>query len=58
MKNINFEIQTKYGKFSDALVFGDDEILPDDAESEILKQQRLANWIAIIENPVVDTGQG
>jgi hypothetical protein len=50
---IDFQFTTQYGTFSDSLVFGD-EIIPSDDEIEAMKQQRLANWIAIITAPPVD----
>jgi len=46
---INFSFDTPYGRFSDALNFGDE--LPSDAEIEAMKQARLDNWIAIITAP-------
>ena len=48
---IDFEFETQYAKFSDALHLPDDHGLSD-AEIEAMKQQRLANWIAFIETPV------
>lgn len=51
---IDFEFQTPYGKFADALWFSDDQNLPSDAEIEAMKQQRLNNWIAIITTPPVE----
>lgn len=47
---IDFEFQTQYGKFADALWFPDDQV-PDDATIEAMKQQRLDNWIDSILNP-------
>jgi hypothetical protein len=56
---IDFEFETPYGKFADALHFNDDEPLPSDAEIEAMKQQRLDNWVALVsyvapEEPLVD----
>jgi len=48
---IDFEFQTPYGKFSDALWFPEGEELPSDTEIEAMKQQRLSNWIAAITTP-------
>jgi hypothetical protein len=48
---IEFEYTTKYGRFSDALWFPDDAPMTDE-EIAAEKQRRLANWIAMIENPV------
>ena len=44
---IDFEFETQYGKFGDALYF-DEGVIPSEAEIEVLKQQRLANWLAIV----------
>jgi hypothetical protein len=49
---IDFEFETPYGKFADALWFSDDEPTPSDIEIEILKQQRLNDWLAIFTEPV------
>jgi hypothetical protein len=54
MANINFEFDTPYGKFSDALWFAEDQGPPSDADIETMKQQRLDNWIAVITAPPVD----
>lgn len=48
---IDFEFQTTYGKFSDALWFPEGEELPSDTEIEAMKQQRLNDWIAAITTP-------
>jgi hypothetical protein len=47
---IDFSFDTKYGVFADALHFPDDAI-PSDADIEAMKQQRLANWLAIVDAP-------
>ncbi len=47
---INFCFDTKYGKFCDALHLDDNHGLSD-AEIEAMKQQRLTNWLAVIEAP-------
>lgn len=47
---IDFEFQTQYGKFADALWFADDQV-PDEATIEAMKQQRLNNWITAILSP-------
>jgi len=44
---IDFQFDTQYGKFCDALHLSDDHSLTD-AEIEAMKQQRLTNWIAVI----------
>lgn len=51
---IDFTFETKYGNFSDALWFSDEQPLPSDADIETMKQERLTNWLTIIENPPVD----
>lgn len=50
---IDFQFDTKHGTFCDALYFEDDNI-PSDEDIEAMKQQRLVNWIAIIEAPPVE----
>lgn len=50
MINIDFEFETKYGKFADAISFPDDEPMTDE-EVEAEKQRRLSKWIALIERP-------
>jgi hypothetical protein len=52
---IDFQFDTQYGTFADALWFPDDQPVPSDADIEAMKQQRLNNWIAIITAPPVDT---
>ena len=53
MVSIEFEFDTTYGTFRDALVLPDDHGLSD-AELEAMKQQRLDNWIAVITAPPVE----
>ena len=48
---IDFEFETQYGKFADALWFPEDQPTPTDTEIEAMKQQRLTDWLAIIEAP-------
>ena len=48
---IDFEFNTQYGKFSDALHFPDNQELPSDDEIEVMKQERLNNWITVITTP-------
>jgi hypothetical protein len=47
---IDFEFTTPYGVFRDALYLDDDHQLSE-AEINALKQERLDNWLAAIENP-------
>lgn len=49
---IDFEFETQYGKFADALYFEDDAI-PSEVEIDLLKQERLDGWIAIVTAPPV-----
>jgi len=44
---IDFQFETQYGMFADALDF-DDAAVPSESEIEVLKQERLANWLAIV----------
>lgn len=52
---IDFEFETPYGKFADALWFSDEEPTPSDTEIEILKQQRLNDWLAALTAPTQET---
>lgn len=54
---IDFQFDSKYGTFSDALHLPDDHALSFD-EIEQLKQQRFDNWIAIIETPADPAPEG
>jgi len=50
MQSINFQFETQYGLFSDALILSDEEAAALTAEQiEAMKQQRLSNWLAIFE---------
>lgn len=51
---IDFEVHTNYGMFRDALYFSDNQPLPNDAEIEAMKQERVNNWVSVIENPPPD----
>lgn len=46
---ISFEFETQYGKFADALIFSDSQELPSNEEIENIKQQRLTNWLALLD---------
>lgn len=50
MVKIDFVFDTKFGKFADALHLPDDHAMSD-AEIEAMKQQRLDNWLAIVDPP-------
>jgi hypothetical protein len=45
---IDFEYETEYGKYEDALWFPDDEPLPSDAVIKAMELERLNNWIEFI----------
>lgn len=53
MIKIDFQFETKFGKFSDALYLPDDHAFTD-AEIDAMKQERLDNWLAIVDAPPVD----
>lgn len=53
MVKIDFSFETQHGKFADALHLPDDHGLSD-AEIDAMKQQRLDNWLAIVNAPPVD----
>jgi len=50
---IDFEFETPYGKFADALHLPDDHTLSD-VEIQAMKQQRVDNWIAVVTAPSVE----
>jgi hypothetical protein len=45
---IDFSFETPYGKFSDALWFPEGMEIPNDAELEAMKHERLNNWVATV----------
>jgi len=47
---IDFEFETVYGVFRDALHLPDDHTYTD-ADLELMKQQRRDNWITLITTP-------
>lgn len=47
---IDFEFETTYGVFRDALHLPDDHGMTED-EIQAMKQQRLDNWLAIVNAP-------
>jgi hypothetical protein len=53
MMVIKFEFTTKYGIYSDAIIFPDDEPMTEEA-IEAEKQRRLDNWVAMIEAPIAE----
>ena len=50
MQQLIFEFDTKHGTYRDALYLPDNHGLTD-AEIEALKQQRLDNWLTLVETP-------
>lgn len=53
MVKIDFEFGTQHGKFADALHLPDDHGLSD-ADIDAMKQQRLDNWLAVVNAPPSD----
>ena len=52
MNSIPFQFDTQYGQVSDALILTDEELAAfTQVDIEAMKQQRLTNWIAVIETP-------
>lgn len=47
MIKIDFEYQTQYGVFRDALHLPEDHTFSD-ADIEAMKQERVNNWLAIV----------
>lgn len=50
---IDFEFQTPHGLFRDALHLADDHSFTE-AEIELMKQQRVDNWVAVVTAPAVE----
>ena len=48
---IIFKFETQFGSFCDALNLPDDHGLTDE-QLEAMKQERLTNWLAMINPPV------
>ena len=55
MQQIVFTFDTPFGSFCDALYLEEGHAFTD-AEVEAMKQERLTNWLAVV-NPVVETPQ-
>ena len=53
MIKIDFQFDTPYGKFADALHLPDDHGLTEE-QIEAMKEQRRDNWIAIVTAPPVE----
>ena len=50
MIKLIFEFETKYGVYRDALYLEENHTFTEQ-EVDAMKQQRVDNWIAVIENP-------
>lgn len=50
MVKIDFEFDSKYGVFRDAIHLPEDHQFTE-AEIQAMKQQRFDNWISVIETP-------
>lgn len=50
MIKIEFQFDTKHGKYRDALYLPEDHIYTD-ADIEAMKAERVNNWIDAVENP-------
>lgn len=57
MIKINFEFDTPYGVFRDALHLPVDHTFTD-AEIQVMKEQRRDNWIAVVSSPPVEEISG
>lgn len=57
MIKIDFEFDTSYGKYRDALWLPDNHTYTD-AEIQAMKEQRRDSWIAIVSAPPVDNING
>jgi hypothetical protein len=53
MVKIDFEFDSPYGKYADAIVLLDGQTMTD-AEIEAMKQARYDNWLASITTPAVE----
>ena len=53
MVKIDFEFESKYGVFRDALHLPDDHGMTEE-QIAAMKQQRFESWIAVIEAPPVE----
>jgi len=53
MIQIIFEADTRHGVFRDALYLPDNHSLTE-AQIDAMKQQRVDNWLAIVEAPPIE----
>lgn len=51
MIKIDFEFDTKHGKYRDALYLPEDHTFSE-SEIQAMKEQRRDNWINAVENPL------
>jgi hypothetical protein len=56
MIKIDFEFDSEFGIYRDALVLPEDHQLSED-DIELLKKERLDNWIAILNAPPAENVQ-
>jgi len=54
MVKIDFEFDSQYGVFRDALHLSDGHGMTDD-QIQAMKQQRFDNWLAIVNPPPVES---
>jgi hypothetical protein len=54
---IDFSFNTEFGVFNDALNLPDD-IVYSDSDIEAMKQERLVNWLSIVNPPPQDSING
>ena len=48
MVKIEFEFETEFGTYKDALYF-EEGAVPSDAEVEVMKQSRVDNWMLMVD---------
>jgi hypothetical protein len=53
MVKIDFEFDSPYGKYADAIVLLDGQTMTD-AEIEAMKQARYNNWLASVTAPSIE----
>jgi hypothetical protein len=53
MIKIDFSFETKFGRFADALHLPEDHTFTDE-QIEAMKQQRLENWLVIVNPPAIE----
>jgi hypothetical protein len=56
MIKIDFEFETQYGVFRDALYLPNDHTFTDE-QIAAMKQERLDNWLFAVENPPEAVGE-